>query len=403
MPYLKSQHLCDVNYEIRGKIAQKSAELLRSGHNIIELNIGNPAQFGFRVPEAINQAITQNIIQAEAYTDSKGIFPARQAVVNEVQLQGIADVKIEHVFLGNGVSELILLAMEALLNPGDEVLIPSPDYPLWTAAVRLSGGKAVHYNCIEEKGWIPDLADMEAKITSRTKAIVVINPNNPTGAVYDRETLTEIVDLARTHNLILYSDEIYNKITYDGIEHIPMASLSTDVLTVTFGGLSKVYRAAGYRVGWLYFSGPVREAEDYIDGITLLASMRLCSNALGQWGVQAALGGIQSIFSLTAPGGRLYNQRNAVYERLNAIDGVHCAKPLGALYAFPSFDLRRFRFKNDEDFVYRFLSEQQVLLVQGKGFNYFSECHFRVVFLPQVDLINDAMDRLEEFLRENQA
>ncbi|MBB5022143.1 pyridoxal phosphate-dependent aminotransferase [Desulfurispira natronophila] len=403
MSYVKSQHLCDVNYEIRGKIAQKSGELLRSGHNIIELNIGNPAQFGFRVPEAINQAITQNIIQAEAYSDSKGIFPARQAVVNETQLQNIEDVRIENVFLGNGVSELIMMSMEAFLNPGDEILVPSPDYPLWTAAVRLAGGKAVHYNCREDREWNPDLADMEAKITSRTKGVVVINPNNPTGAVYDKETLLEIVDLCRVHGLVLYSDEIYNKILYDDIEHHPMAALSNDVLTVTYGGLSKVYRAAGYRVGWMFFSGPVREAEDYIDGITLLASMRLCSNALGQWGVQAALGGIQSIFSLTSPGGRLYSQRNAIYERLSAIEGINCVKPKGALYAFPSFDLRRFRFKNDEDFVYRFLSDQQVLLVQGRGFNYFSDSHFRVVFLPQVDLIHNAMDRLEEFLRENQA
>ncbi|WP_027389965.1 pyridoxal phosphate-dependent aminotransferase [Chrysiogenes arsenatis] len=401
MAYLKSQHLCDVNYEIRGKIAQKSAELIQAGHNIIELNIGNPAQFGFRVPETINQAIVRNLLSAEGYCQSKGIFPAREAIVNDTQLQGVRDVHIDNVFIGNGVSELIMMSMEALLNPGDEVLLPSPDYPLWTAAVRLSGGKAVHYLCDEERNWSPNVADIEAKITPRTRAIVIINPNNPTGAVYGREDLLEIVDLCRQHKLVLFADEIYNKITYDGAAHHPAAALSTDVLTVTFGGLSKVYRAAGFRVGWMYLSGPVKEATDYVDGLTLLASMRLCSNVPGQWGIQTALGGVQSIFELTAEGGRLHNQRNATYERLSAIEGVSVTKPEGALYIFPSIDLRRFRFKNDEDFCYRFLSDKKVLLVMGRGFNYLSERHFRVVFLPQVDMIHDAMDRLESFLQEN--
>lgn len=402
MAYRKSNHLTDVNYEIRGRIARKSEELSQAGHNIIELNIGNPGAFGFRVPETINQAIVRNLGVAEAYASSKGIFPAREAIMNDTQLQGVRGVSNEHVFIGNGVSELIMMAMEALLNPGDEVLVPSPDYPLWTAAVRLTGGIARHYECREDRDWSPNLADIESKISSKTRALVLINPNNPTGAVYSRETVLEAIELCRQHRLMLFSDEIYNKILYDGREHHPAAALSTDVLTVTFGGLSKVYRAAGFRVGWMYLSGPVNEADDYIDGLTLLASMRLCSNHPGQWGIQTALGGYQSIYELTASGGRLHEQRNAVYERLNAIEGISCTQPAGALYAFPHIDIRRFRFKDDEDFVYRLLEEKRVLLVQGRGFNYPSGEHVRIVFLPQVETIHRAMDRLEEFLHENQ-
>ncbi|PQJ28197.1 pyridoxal phosphate-dependent aminotransferase [Rubritalea profundi] len=398
MKYRKAEHLNNAKYEIRGKVADKAAQLKLRGINILELNIGNPGIFGFQVPDTMNMAIIRNLDKAAAYSDSKGIFAAREAIVIETQNIGIKGVDIDHVFLGNGVSELIMMSMEALLNPEEEVLIPSPDYPLWTAAVNIANGKAVHYNCDSENDWQPDLEHMEAQISARTRALVVINPNNPTGAVYSKETLEEITAIARRHRLIIFSDEIYSKILYDDIEHVPMAILSDDVLVVTFNGLSKSYRACGFRAGWLYLSGPVQQAEDYIDGLTQLLSMRLCSNVPAQWAIQTALGGNQSIYQLTADGGRLKRQRDLTIKRLRAIEGISCVNPQSALYAFPEIDLSLFDFDDDEDFIIKLLEEEHVLLVQGSGFNYDRSYAFRVVFLPHEETLNKAFDRLENFL-----
>lgn len=401
MNYEKAKHLENVRYEIRGKVAEKASQLKLMGINILELNIGNPGAFGFQVPDTMNMAIIRNLDKAAAYSDSKGIFSAREAIVIDTQNQGIQGVDIDHVFLGNGVSELIMMSMEGLLNPGDEMLIPSPDYPLWTAAVTVANGKAVHYNCDAQNDWQPDLEHMESQITSKTRGIVVINPNNPTGTVYSRETLEKIVDIARRHNLIIFSDEIYSKVLFDDIEHVPMATLSKDVLVVTFNGLSKNYRACGFRAGWLYVTGPVKNAAAYIDGLTQLASMRLCSNVPGQLAIQTALGGYQSIFALCADDGRLKKQRDLSYERLSAIDGITCVKPKASLYAFPEIDLDMYKFDNDEEFVYKFLEEKHVLFVQGSGFNYDRTNAFRVVFLPHIETMSDAFDRFEDFLKKH--
>ena len=401
MNYEKAKHLENVRYEIRGKVAEKASQLKLMGINILELNIGNPGAFGFQVPDTMNMAIIRNLDKAAAYSDSKGIFSAREAIVIDTQNQGIQGVDIDHVFLGNGVSELIMMSMEGLLNLGDEMLIPSPDYPLWTAAVTVANGKAVHYNCDAQNEWQPDLEHMESQITSKTRGIVVINPNNPTGTVYSRETLVKIIDIARRHNLIIFSDEIYSKVLFDDVEHVPMATLSKDVLVVTFNGLSKNYRACGFRAGWLYVTGPVKNAAAYIDGLTQLASMRLCSNVPGQLAIQTALGGYQSIFALCANDGRLKRQRDLSYERLSAIDGISCVKPKASLYAFPEIDLDMYKFENDEEFVYKFLEEKHVLFVQGSGFNYDRTNAFRVVFLPHIETMSDAFDRLEDFLKKN--
>jgi alanine-synthesizing transaminase len=401
MKYRKAGHLDNVRYEIRGRVAEKASQLKLLGVNILELNIGNPGAFGFQVPDTMNMAIIRNLDKAAAYSSSKGIFSAREAVVIDTQNQGVEGVDIEHVFLGNGVSELIMMSMEALLNPGDEILVPSPDYPLWTAAVSIANGHAKHYNCDAANDWQPDLNHMESLISPKTRGLVVINPNNPTGAVYGKETLEQIIDIARRHNLIIFSDEIYSKVLYDDNVHIPMATLSNDVLTMTFNGLSKNYRACGFRAGWLYFTGPVEEAKDYIDGMTQLVSMRLCSNVPGQWAIQTALGGSQSIFQLTGQDGRLTKQRDVTVDRLSQIDGITCVTPKASLYAFPEIDFSLYKFQNDEEFTLKFLEEKHVLFVQGSGFNYTRSNAFRIVFLPHIETLHDAFDRLQEFLYKN--
>ncbi|MDX5299139.1 MAG: pyridoxal phosphate-dependent aminotransferase, partial [Gammaproteobacteria bacterium] len=383
-PYKKSAKLDNVCYEIRGVVLREARRLEEEGHRILKLNIGNPAPFGLDVPEEIQQDVIYNLPQAQGYSESQGLFAARKAVMQYCQQRGIANVDIEDIYLGNGVSELIVMSMQALLNTGDEVLIPAPDYPLWTAAVTLSSGKPVHYRCDEQQDWYPDLDDIRAKITDRTRAIVIINPNNPTGSVYPREVLEQIVELARQHNLVVLSDEIYDKILYDGAEHICTASLADDVLFFTYNGLSKSYRAAGYRSGWLIISGAKHRARDLIEGITMLSSMRLCANVPAQFAIQTALGGYQSINDLIAPGGRLYEQRNLAWEMLNDIPGVSCVKPKGALYLFPKLDPKRYPIRNDERLVLDLVTQEKILLVQGSAFNIDDKQHLRVVFLPRV-------------------
>ncbi|SFR48586.1 alanine-synthesizing transaminase [Marinobacter daqiaonensis] len=396
--YRKSAKLDNVCYEIRGPVLREARRLEEEGHRVLKLNIGNPAAFELDVPEEIQQDVIYNLHSAQGYVESKGLFSARKAVMHYCQQRDIDKVDIDDIYLGNGVSELIVMSMQALLNTGDEVLIPSPDYPLWTAAVTLSSGKAVHYRCDEQQEWFPDLDDIRRKITRRTKAIVLINPNNPTGAVYPKELLEEVIELARQHNLIILSDEIYDKILYDGVEHVSTASLADDVLFFTFNGLSKNYRAAGYRSGWLIISGAKHKARDLIEGIDMLASMRLCANVPAQLAIQTALGGYQSIDDLVAPGGRLYEQRETAWRLLNDIPGISCVKPKGALYLFPKLDPERYPIENDEKFVLDLLLQERILLVQGSGFNIDDRQHLRVVFLPRVDALQDAIGRLERFL-----
>lgn len=398
MEFLKSQRLNNLKYEIRGATYQKALELESQGYKIHNLNIGNPAPFGFDSPDEIVHDIIMNLRNAQGYSDSRGLFAARKAVMHYTQTIGIQDVEINDIFIGNGVSELILLSMQALLNPGDEILVPSPDYPLWTASIALSGGKPVHYVCDEESDWNPDLADLESKITSRTKGIVLINPNNPTGAVYEKDVLIRIAKIAEEHGLIIFSDEIYDKILYNGAVHYPMGSFVTDTLCVTYGGLSKNYRSAGFRGGWMILSGAKHKAKSYSEGLLLLASMRLCANVPTQYAIQTALGGYQSIKELVVPTGRLHKQMNLVYERLTSIPGITCVKPKGSLYVFPKIDLKKFGLQSDEQFVYDLLSDQKVLVVAGSGFNYVGDAHFRIVFLPTIDELNQAMDKLEYFL-----
>lgn len=396
--YRKSAKLDNVCYEIRGPVLREARRLEEEGHRVLKLNIGNPAAFELDVPEEIQQDVIYNLHYAQGYVESKGLFSARKAVMHYCQQRGIDKVDIDDIYLGNGVSELIVMSMQALLNTGDEVLVPAPDYPLWTAAVTLSSGKAVHYRCDEQQDWFPDLDDIRRKITNRTKAIVLINPNNPTGAVYPPELLEEVIELARQHNLIILSDEIYDKILYDGVEHVSTASLADDVLFFTFNGLSKNYRAAGYRSGWLIISGAKHKAKDLIEGIDMLASMRLCANVPAQLAIQTALGGYQSIDDLVAPGGRLYEQRETAWRLLNDIPGISCVKPKGALYLFPKLDPHLYPIEDDEKFVLDLLLQERILLVQGSGFNIDDRQHFRVVFLPRVDALEDAIGRLERFL-----
>lgn len=398
MEFLKSQRLDNLKYEIRGATYQKALELESQGFKIHNLNIGNPAPFGFNSPDEIVHDIILNIRNAQGYTDSRGLFSARKAVMHYTQTRGIQGVEINDIFIGNGVSELILLSMQALLNPGDEILVPSPDYPLWTTAVALSGGKPVHYVCDEHSDWNPDLDDMEKKITPRTKGIVLINPNNPTGAVYEKDVLESIARMAERHGLIIFSDEIYDQILYDGAKHYPMATLVNETLCVSYGGLSKNYRSAGFRGGWMILSGAKLKARSYVEGILLLASLRLCANVPTQYAIQTALGGHQSIKELVTENGRLHKQMNLVYDRLVSIPGISCVKPKGSLYVFPKIDLKKFGLQNDEKFVYDLLSEQKVLVVPGTGFNYITDDHFRIVFLPTVDELNQAIDKLEYFL-----
>ncbi len=397
-PVLKSNKLANVCYDIRGPVMERARQLEEEGHRIIKLNIGNPAPFGFEAPEEIMQDVIMNLGSASGYSDSKGLFSARKAIMHYTQEKNIPGVQMEDIYIGNGVSELIVMAMQALLNDGDEVLVPAPDYPLWTAAVALSGGTPRHYVCDEQAGWYPDLDDIRAKISDNTRAIVLINPNNPTGAVYPPEVLEGIIEIARQHQLIIYADEIYDKVLFDGAEHTSIASLADDVLFITFNGLSKNYRAAGYRAGWLVVSGDKRHAQDYIEGLTMLASMRLCSNVPAQHAIQTALGGYQSIDDLVKPGGRLYRQREHVYQALTAIPGVSCVKPQGAMYLFPRLDPKLYPIADDRQFILDLLEQERVLVVQGTGFNWQQPDHFRIVFLPNMDDIDEAMTRISRFL-----
>ncbi|MDI3325500.1 pyridoxal phosphate-dependent aminotransferase [Pontibacterium granulatum] len=401
MPVIrKSNKLINVCYDIRGPVLQEAKRLEEEGHRILKLNIGNPAPWGFDAPEEVIQDVIYNLPASQGYCDSKGLFSARKAVMQECQRNGIRNVGIEDIYIGNGVSELIVMAMQGLLNDTDEMLIPAPDYPLWTAAVSLSGGNPIHYRCDEQSDWAPDIEDIRSKITDRTRGIVIINPNNPTGAVYPEEVLKQIVELAREKNLIIFADEIYDKILYDETQHVSIASLTDDdVLCITFNGLSKTYRAAGFRSGWMIVSGPRHQARDYIEGLDMLASMRLCSNVPTQHAIQTSLGGYQSINELTCPGGRLYEQRNLAWEMLNDIPGVSCTKPAGALYLFPKLDAKKYNIKNDEKMALDLLQQQKVLIVQGSGFNMPDTQHFRLVFLPREDDLTDAIDRIGAFLR----
>jgi alanine-synthesizing transaminase len=397
-PVLKSTKLANVLYDIRGPVMARAKEMEEDGQRIIKLNIGNPAPFGFTAPDEIVQDIIHNLSAASGYSDSKGMFAARKAIMHYTQEKKIQGVQVDDIYIGNGVSELIVLAMNALLNAGDEVLVPAPDYPLWTAAVSLSGGTAKHYLCDENNEWLPDLADIRAKITPKTRAIVVINPNNPTGALYPDNVLKELVAIAREHNLIVYADEIYDKVLYDGATHTSIASLAEDVFFITFGGLSKNYRAAGFRAGWMIVSGDKTCAQDYIEGLNLLASMRLCANVPAQFGIQTALGGYQSIDDLVVPTGRLGKQRDLAYELLTAIPGVTCVKPKGAMYLFPRLDPKMYPIEDDQQFILELLEAEKVLLVQGSGFNWPRPDHFRVVFLPNADDLTEAIGRIARFL-----
>jgi alanine-synthesizing transaminase len=398
MEIKKSERLETLKYDIRGPVYEKSLELESQGYKIISLNIGNPASFGFDAPDEIVHDIILNIRNAQGYADSRGLFAARKAVMHHTQNIGMAGVAINDIFIGNGVSELIMLAMQALLNEGDEVLVPSPDYPLWTTSVAFCGGKPVHYHCNEAQNWNPDLADIEAKITPRTRAVVVINPNNPTGAVYEKSVLEGIARIAEKHQLILFSDEIYDRILYDGAVHYPIAKMVQETLCITMGGLSKNYRAAGFRGGWLILSGAKHRAKSYIEGLMLLASMRISANVPTQFAIQTALGGYQSINDLVLPTGRLHRQMMLAWERMTAIRGISCVKPQGALYIFPKIDLSQFHLADDNQFVYDLLVEQKVLVVAGNGFNYAEPDHFRIVCLPTVDELTVALDRIEAFL-----
>ena len=397
-PILKSQKLDNVCYDIRGPVLELAQRMEEEGHKIIKLNIGNVGVFGFDPPEEIQLDMIRNLSNASAYSDSKGIFAARKAIMQYCQEKGIHGVALDDVYTGNGVSELIVLSMNALLNDGDEVLVPAPDYPLWTAAVSLSSGTPVHYLCDESKEWAPDLADLRKKITSRTKAIVVINPNNPTGAIYSKEVLLEITQIAREHGLLLFADEIYDKMLYDAEKHVSLASLSTDVVVITFNGLSKNYRSCGYRAGWMIVSGDKEMVRDYIEGLNMLASMRLCANVPGQYAIQTALGGYQSINDLVAEGGRLAKQRDLAWKLITEIPGVSCVKPKSALYLFPKLDPEMYPIEDDQQFVADLLKEEKVLLVQGSGFNWGKPDHFRVVFLPHEDVLKEAITRLARFL-----
>ena len=394
----KSAKLANVCYDIRGPIMDAARQMEEDGHKIIRLNIGNMAPFGFDAPEEIQQDMIRNLPTSAGYSDSKGIFGARKAVMHYTQQQGIKGVTLEDIYLGNGASELIVMSTNALCDDGDELLMPSPDYPLWTAAVSLSGGTPVHYRCDESNGWMPDLDDLRSKITPRTKGIVVINPNNPTGALYSDELLKSLVSIAREHGLVILADEVYDKVLYEGVKHTAIASLSEDVLTLTFNSLSKSYRSCGYRAGWMVVSGDKRPAADYIEGLNMLTNMRLCANVPGQWAIQTALGGYQSINELIAPGGRLRRQRDLAYELITAIPGVSCVKPDAALYMFAKLDPAVYPIVDDRQFFLELLQETKVMLVQGSGFNYPDNQHFRIVFLPHEDDLREAIARIAKFL-----
>lgn len=396
--FSKANKLEHVLYDVRGPVVDEANRMEEDGLKILKLNIGNPAPFGFTAPEEVIQDMRDSIVHSQGYSDSRGIFAARKAIMQYAQIKGIPGVTMKDVFTGNGASELIQLSLNALLNNGDEVLVPSPDYPLWTACTNLAGGTAVHYVCDEESDWYPDLADIESKVTSRTKAIVVINPNNPTGALYPRELLEGIVDIARRHELIIFSDEIYDRLVMDGEQHISTASLAPDLFCVTFSGLSKSHMVCGFRVGWMILSGNKKIARDYISGINMLSNMRLCSNVPGQSIIQTALGGYQSVNEYIVPGGRIYEQREFIYQALNDIPGISCVKPKAAFYAFPKIDTAKFNITDDQQFALDFLREKRVLIVPGSGFNWKQPDHFRIVYLPRVAELEEATGKLADFL-----
>ena len=395
--FKKSSKLDNVLYDVRGPVADEAARMENEGLRILKLNIGNPAPFGFRTPDEVVHDMRQQLPDCEGYSDSRGLFSARKAIMQYAQLKHLPNVSMEHIYTGNGVSELIQLCMNVLLNTGDEILIPSPDYPLWTACATLAGGTAVHYLCDEEAEWTPDLADMESKITSNTKALVIINPNNPTGAVYPREVLEQIVEIARRHQLMIFSDEIYDRLCMDGYQHISIASLAPDLPCVTFSGLSKSHMVAGYRIGWMILSGNKRCMKDFIYGINMLSNMRLCSNVPAQSVVQTALGGYQSVERYVEPGGRIYDQRNFVYEALNDIDGITAVKPKAAFYIFPKIDVKKFNITDDEQFALDLLHEKHILITRGGGFNWPKPDHFRIVYLPRMGVLREAMTDLADF------
>ncbi|SMF35005.1 alanine-synthesizing transaminase [Alteromonadaceae bacterium Bs31] len=395
----KSKKLEGVCYDIRGPVLEQAVRLEEEGHKVVKLNIGNPAAFGFDAPDEIIADVIHNIRNAQGYTASRGLFPARKAIMQECQRLNIPGVEVEDIYLGNGVSELIVMTCQALLNDDDEVLVPSPDYPLWTAAVRLAGAKAVHYVCDEQSDWFPDIEDIRSKITDRTRAITIINPNNPTGAVYSRELLEQIVALAREHDLVLFADEIYSKITYDDAEFIPLAGLAKDLVCVSFNGLSKSYRLAGFRSGWLILSGAKKRAPEFMKGIEMLASMRLCANVPAMYAVQTALGGYQSINELILPGGRLREQRDIAWDGLTSIPGISCVKPKGAIYLFPKIDRNMYHFEDDQQLILDFLMKERILLVQGSAFNWGEPDHFRIVFLPQAEDLKSAIEKFGRFLQ----
>ncbi|HGK7345538.1 TPA: pyridoxal phosphate-dependent aminotransferase [Streptococcus suis] len=396
----KSTKLDDVAYDIRGPVLEEAMRMSANGEQILRLNTGNPAEFGFTAPDEVIRDLIHNARKSEGYSNSKGIFSARKAIMQYCQLKKFPNVDIEDIYLGNGVSELIVMSMQGLLDNGDEVLVPMPDYPLWTAAVSLAGGKAVHYVCDEAAEWYPDLADMESKVTSRTKAIVLINPNNPTGALYPKEILEGIIDIARRHELIIFSDEIYDRMVFDGAVHIPIATLAPDLFVVTMNGLSKSHRICGFRVGWMVLSGPKKHVKGYIEGLNMLSNMRLCSNVLAQQVVQTSLGGYQSVDELLMPGGRLYEQREFITKAINDIPGLSAVKPKAGLYVFPKIDREMYRVEDDEQFVLDFLKQEKVLLVHGRGFNWKDPDHFRIVYLPRVDELAEIQEKMSRFLRQ---
>ncbi|EHR41970.1 MULTISPECIES: pyridoxal phosphate-dependent aminotransferase [Alishewanella] len=395
----RSNKLDGVCYDIRGPVAREAKRMEEEGHRILKLNIGNPAPFGFEAPDEILKHVIHNLPTAQGYSDSQGIYPARVAVAQYYQQRGILGADADDVYIGNGVSELILMSLQALLNNGDEVLVPMPDYPLWTAAVNLAGGKAVHYLCDEQQDWLPALDDIKAKISKKTRALVLINPNNPTGAVYSADFLRQLLQVAREHKLVVLSDEIYDKVLYDGTEHVSTAALADDLVMLTFGGLSKNYRIAGFRIGWLFISGAKQAARQYIEGLNILASMRLCANVPCQHAVQTALGGYQSINELVVPGGRLYDQMDLAHKLVTEIDGISCMRPKGAMYLFPKIDLKKYRIQDDELFVLDFLRQHKVLLVHGRAFNWPEPDHFRIVTLPHKEQLTQAISRLGQFLQ----
>ncbi|HEM5895828.1 TPA: pyridoxal phosphate-dependent aminotransferase [Streptococcus suis] len=396
----KSTKLDDVAYDIRGPVLEEAMRMRANGEQILRLNTGNPAEFGFTAPDEVIRDLIHNARKSEGYSNSKGIFSARKAIMQYCQLKKFPNVDIEDIYLGNGVSELIVMSMQGLLDNGDEVLVPMPDYPLWTAAVSLAGGKAVHYVCDEAAEWYPDLADMESKVTSRTKAIVLINPNNPTGALYPKEILEGIIDIARRHELIIFSDEIYDRMVFDGAVHIPIATLAPDLFVVTMNGLYKSHRICGFRVGWMVLSGPKKHVKGYIEGLNMLSNMRLCSNVLAQQVVQTSLGGYQSVDELLMPGGRLYEQREFITKAINDIPGLSAVKPKAGLYVFPKIDREMYRVDDDEQFVLDFLKQEKVLLVHGRGFNWKDPDHFRIVYLPRVDELAEIQEKMSRFLRQ---